>query len=200
MVNRDSSWNRRREVGPVDDKKLSRALRRGDRRALDKAMDAYTHYLSVVAWNALGPDARREDVEEIVSDTFLALWRNREGLDPEQNLKAYLAAIARNRAADRRRAARPAPVPLNELDESPVPGPQEELERRAFAAALWDAVTALPDIDRALVEGYYFEGERLQDLAGRLGLTPGGAKTRLCRARKALKKTLEKEGLTREAE
>jgi len=184
----------------VDDKKLSRALRQGDRRALDKAIAAYTSYLSVVAWRALGPDARQEDVEEIVSDTFLALWRSREDLDPEQGLKPYIAAIARNRAIDRRRTARPAPVSLDELDESPAPGPEEELERRAFTAALWDALAALPDVDRALVEGYYFEEERLRDLAGRLGLTPGCAKTRLCRARKTLKKMLIKEGLTREAE
>jgi len=183
----------------VDDGKLARALRRGDRRALDKAMSAYTAYLSTVAWRALGPDARREDVEEVVSDTFLALWRSRETLNPDQGLKPYLAAIARNRATDRRRSARPAPVPLSDLDEQPGPGPEEELERRAFTAALWEAVEALPETDRALVEGYYFEGEKLTELAKNLGLTPGNAKTRLCRARKALKKTLEKEGLTNDA-
>jgi len=182
----------------VDDEKLARALRRGDRRALDKTISAYTGYLSTVAWRALGPDARREDVEEVVSDTFLALWRSREGLDPEKGLKAYLAAIARNRATDRRRAARPAPVPLSEADEHPEPGPQEELERRDFAAALRAAVDALPETDRALVEGYYVEEEKLRDLARRLGLTHGGAKTRLCRARKTLKRILEKEGLTYE--
>jgi len=180
----------------VDNGKLARALRRGDRRALDKAMSAYTAYLSTVAWRALGPDARGEDVEEIVSDTFLALWRSREGLDPEKSLKAYLAAIARNKAADRLRCARPASLPLTELDRQPGPGPEEELERSAFSAALWEAVAALPEVDRALVEGYYFEGEKLRDLAKRLGLTAGGAKTRLCRARKSLKTMLEKEGLT----
>jgi len=184
----------------VDDGKLARALRRGDRRALDKAMSAYTPYLSTVAWRALGPGARNEDVEEIVSDTFLALWHSREGLDPDKGLKAYLAAIARNKAADRLRASRPASLPLTELDGQSGPGPEEELERRLFTAALWEAVAALPEVDRALVEGYYFEGEKLRDLAKRLGLTAGGAKTRLCRARKSLKATLEKEGLTREAD
>ncbi len=148
-----------------------------------------------MAWRALGFDARREDVEEVVSDTFLALWRSREGLDPEKSLRAYLAAIARNQAADRRRAARPAPVPFSELDEHPGPGPQEELERRDFAAALHTAVAALPETDRALVEGYYFEDEKLKALAARLGLSVPAAKTRLCRARKRLKKILEKEGL-----
>ncbi len=183
----------------MDDGKLARALRRGDRRALDKAMSAYTGYLSTVAWRALGPGARSEDVEEIVSDTFLALWRSREGLDPEKGLKAYLAAIARNRATDRLRAAPPAAVPLSDLDGRPGPGPEQELERRDFTAALWAAVAGLPELDRALVEGYYLEEEKLKDLARRLGLTPGAAKTRLCRARKALKKALEKEGLTHEA-
>lgn len=183
----------------MDEGKLARALRRGDRHALDKTMSAYTAYLSTVAWRALGPDARREDVEEVVSDAFLALWRSRETLDPNQGVKSYLAAITRNRASDRRRQAQPAPVPLTDLDEHPGPGPEEELERRTFTAALWAAVAALPETDRALVEGYYFEGAKLRDLAKALGLTPGNAKTRLCRARQSLKKTLEKEGLTNEA-
>ncbi len=183
----------------MNEEKLARALRRGDRRALDRAIADYTAYLSTVAWRALGPAARGEDVEEIVSDTFLALWRSREGLDPEKSLKAYLAAIARNRAADRLRASRTPCSPLSDAEEEPGPGPERELERRAFAAALHDAVSALPEVDRALVEGFYFEEEKLKDLAERLGLTPGGARTRLCRARKALKEMLEKEGLTSEA-
>lgn len=183
----------------ADEGKLSRALRRGDRRALDKAMHAYTGYLSTVAWRALGPNASSQDVEEIVSDTFLSLWYSREGLDPEKSLRSYLASIARNKATDRLRRARPAPVPLSELDESPSPSPEEELERCAFTQALWDAVASLPEVDRALVEGYYFEDVPLGELARSLGLTPGGARTRLCRARKKLKTTLEKEGLTREA-
>ena len=72
--------------------------------ALDRAVEAYTPYLSAVVWNAMGASASAEDVEEVVSDAFLALWSSRERLDPERGIKAWLAAVARNKAVDRLRA------------------------------------------------------------------------------------------------
>ena len=67
----------------MDDRKLAQKLKQGNRLALDRAMAAYTPYLSTVVWNALGPAASAQDVEEVVSDAFLALWSRRDSLQPE---------------------------------------------------------------------------------------------------------------------
>ena len=40
----------------------------------------------------------REDVEELTADVFLALWAHAGELDPEQGLRPWLGAVARNRA------------------------------------------------------------------------------------------------------
>ena len=179
----------------MNDKKLAQKLKRGDRLALDRAMDTYTAYLSAVVWNAMGPAASAQDVEEVVSDTFLALWSRRDSLRPEQGLKPWLAAVARNRAVDRLRAAPPRPLPLDEAGEAGGPGPEDELERRMFAEALRRAVEALPPPDDQLVLRFYYEGEKLKDIAGDLGLSLPAAKSRLCRARRRLKEILIKGGL-----
>lgn len=180
----------------MNDKKLAQRLKQGDRLALNRAMDAYTPYLSAVVWNAMGPAARREDVEEVVSDTFLALWSHRSSLKPEQGLKAWLAAVARNRAVDRLRAAPPVPLPLEEAGAgSGGPTPEEDWERRAFADALRRAVENLPPPDGQLVLRFYYEEERLKDIAHDLGLSVPAAKSRLCRARRRLKEILTKGGL-----
>ena len=60
--------------------------------ALDRAVEAYTPYLSAVVWNAMGASASAEDVEEVVSDAFLALWSSRERLDPERGRLGSRAA------------------------------------------------------------------------------------------------------------
>lgn len=180
----------------MNDKKLAQRLKRGDRLALDRAMDAYTGYLSTVVWRALGPAANAEDVEEIVSDAFLALWSRRDSLDPEQGLKSWLAAVARNRAVDRLRAAPPPPLSLD--DETAGGGgesPEEELERRMFAGALRRAVEGLPPPDDQIVLRFYYEEEKLKDIARDLGLSVPAAKSRLCRARRKLKEILIKGGL-----
>lgn len=179
----------------MNEKKLAQRLKRGDRLALDNAMDIFTPYLSVVVWNTMGPAASAPDVEEIVSDAFLALWLHRDGLNPEQGLKAWLAAAARNKAIDRMRAAPPAPLPLEDAGAAGGPNPEEELERRMFADALLRAVEALAPPDDQLVLRFYYEEERLKDIAADLGLSVPAAKSRLCRARHKLKKILTKGGL-----
>lgn len=179
----------------MNELKLAQKLKRGDRLALNRAMDAFTPYLSAVVWNAMGPSASTQDVEEIVSDAFLALWSHRDRLDPEQGLKSWLAAVARNRAIDRLRATPPTPLPLEDAATAGGCAPEEELERRMFADTLLRAVQALPPPDDQLVFRFYYEEERLKDIAADLGLSVPAAKSRLCRARQKLKTILVKGGL-----
>ena len=85
----------------------------------------------------------REDVEELTADVFLALWAHAGELDPEQGLRPWLGAVARNRAMDWLRTHKEA-APLPE--DAAAPGgadPQAEAERREWAARLRDAVAAL---------------------------------------------------------
>ena len=176
----------------MEEEKLARRLRRGDRLALDRAIQFYTPYLSTVVWRTLGPGAAREDVEEIVSDTFLSLWQNRDKLESERAVKSWLAAVARHKAIDRLRTAPPAPLPLLEAEARGGPRPDEELERRMFADALRREVEALESPDRELILRFYYEEEKLKDVAADLGLSVPAAKTRLHRARQKLKNRLQK--------
>ena len=177
----------------MDERKLAERLRAQDRRALEKAVTAYTGYVTVVARRALdGSTATREDLEEVVSDVFLALWRHADNLDPAQGVKSWLAAVARNKAVDR---LRPPGLPLEE--ETPAPGGTEaDLERRDAAETLWRAVEAMGEPDRALFLRHYYYGEKLRDVAADLGLKSAAAKTRLARGRKALRAQLTRGGDT----
>lgn len=163
--------------------------------ALNRVMDRFTPYLSTVVWNVMGPAASTQDVEEVVSDAYLSLWTHRDTLDPARGVKSWLAAAARNRAIDRMRTAPPPPLPLEDGETARGTSPEEELERKQFAAALLQAVEALPPPDNALVFRFYYEEERLKDIARDLGLSVPAAKSRLCRARQKLKAILTKGGL-----
>ena len=179
----------------MNEAKLTRRLQLGDRLAFNRTMDVYTAYLSTVAWRAMGPKATPEDVEEVVSDAFLALWRNRDNLKPEQGVKSWLAAVTRNAAIDRLRKAAPVPLPLEDVETSGGPNLEEELERRMFADALRQAVENLEPPDDQLILRFYYEGEKIKDIAADLGLSVPTAKTRLHRARQKLKHQLIKGGL-----
>ena len=113
----------------MDERALVKKLNRGSRSALDTAVERFTPYVSAVILRPLAGRACREDVEELCADVFVALCSHAHQLDPEQGLRPWLAAVARNKAADWLRRCRPAdPIPDNAPD--PSPGPEELAQRR----------------------------------------------------------------------
>ena len=87
----------------MDERRLLRRLSRGDCAALEEIMDAYMPYVYTIAHNILAPALPREDVEEVASDAFTALWEKGEAVRPGK-LKAWLAAVTRNAALSRLRS------------------------------------------------------------------------------------------------
>lgn len=177
---------------PVDERKLAEKLKKRSRTALEQAVELFTPYVSTVAWRTLGERSGREDLEEIISDVFLALWENAPGLDPAQGLRPWLGTVARNKALDRLR--RPVAIPLDEDTPSPARGPEREAEENDNAERLWRAVEALGEPDTTLFLRHYYYGDKLSDIAKELGLGLGNVKVRLSRGRKRLKELLTKGG------
>ena len=180
----------------MEDAHLIAGLRRRSRAALEDAIRRYTSYVSVTVWRTLsaGGSAPREDVEEVVSDVFLALWEHAGELREGGDLRPWLGTVAKNKAIDRLRRS-PAPVlPLTDTDAAPQPGPQETAEQREWAERLWQAVDAMDEPDRTLFLRYYWYGDRLKDVARDLNLNLSTAKSRLLRGRKALREVLTKGG------
>ena len=173
----------------MDDQALIRALQAGERAALRRTMEVYAGYTSAVLGNTLRGQASREDLEELLSDVFLSLWRSREGLDPEKSLKSWLAAVARNRAVDfLRRKKETHPVPDGLPD--PAPGPEEQLLQKERIQALERALSALSARDRNLVYRKYYYLQSTARMAAELGLTERAVEGRLYRIRRKLQKQL----------
>ena len=174
----------------MDERMFIKKLNRGSRSALDQAIQRYTPYVSAVILRALAGRACREDVEELCADVFVALWPHAGHIDPDQGVRPWLAAVARNRATDWLRRQRPA-APIPEDAPDPAPGPEELAQRRERSARLWAAVDALGEPDRTLFMRYYYEEDKLKTIAAELGLSQTAAKQRLFRGRKALRAALK---------
>ena len=173
----------------MDDQALIRALQAGERAALRRTMEIYAGYTSAVLGNTLRGQASREDLEELLSDVFLSLWRSREGLDPDKSLKSWLAAVARNRAVDfLRRKKETHPVPDGLPD--PAPGPEEQLLQKERIQALERALNALSARDRNLVYRKYYYLQSTARMAAELGLTERAVEGKLYRIRRKLQKQL----------
>ena len=86
----------------MDEKSILKKLRNRDEKAFEEIIDLYSAYITAVVRNLLGSRGTKEDVEEVVADTFIALWITAERINYEEysSIKAYIAVIARNKAHD----------------------------------------------------------------------------------------------------
>ena len=174
----------------MDESKLIRQLQKGSTSALEALIRRYTPYVGAAAYRVLAA-CPREDLEEVVADTFVALWEHAGQLEPDRgSLRAWLGTVAANKAKNKLRS-RPAALPLDEA--VPAAGtPESTLEQRESGEALWRAVDALEEPERTLFLRYYYEGEKLKTVAADLGLNLSTAKTKLARGRKLLRAQLTK--------
>lgn len=179
----------------MNDTKLIQALLHGQRGALDKAVSHYSGYVASVARNVLGAQATREDLEEIVSDVFIALWRTADRLDESRPLKGYLAAIARNAAVDRLRRSRPeSPLPEEDiLPADEAQGPEAEALRREQAQILRRLLLAMPTEDREIFVRFYYYRQTVREIAAIMNWNESTIKARLSRGRAKLREQLTKE-------
>src|SRR6476661_1896891 len=126
-------------VGAVEDVALVREVAAGSQDALATLYDRHAEAVYVAACRLTSD---RQVAEEVVQETFLALWNRAELFDPAAgSLAAWIHTIARNRTVDRLRAAgrRPSLVPLSSAASSGRGGagveePDAEALERVLAA------------------------------------------------------------------
>lgn len=85
----------------MKDKRLILKLKQGDSKALNIIIEKYSSYVYTVIRNIIGYYMTEEDIEEVVSDSFVNLWNNSDKLSEDRPLTPYLSAIARNAAKNR---------------------------------------------------------------------------------------------------
>lgn len=179
--------------------KLLRRLKDGESAALGRIMEAYTPYVAAIVRNIIDPPLHEEDVEEVVADVFLALWRNADDVG-DGKLCPWLAAVTRNRAKDKLRALH-LTLPLeDDAVELAVEGPETEAVRQEAILVTKEAVDALGEPDRSIFRRYYYLYQKTDEIAADMGLKPSVVRNRLSRGREKIKKELLKRGLCNEAE
>ncbi|WP_455581471.1 RNA polymerase sigma factor [Dysosmobacter sp.] len=173
---------------------LSARLRLGDTAALEEAMDRYASYAAKIIAACLNQTLPAEDMEEALADVFISLWNSRERL--EGAVKPYLAAIARNAARQKLRQHRPMealPEDRDLADEAPLP--EQQAETAEQAAALRNAIEAMPPEDRDLFIRVYYLGQTVEEVSAVTGQNPSTLRVRLHRGRKKLGQLLSERGV-----
>lgn len=156
---------------------LVASARRGDRAAF---AELYRRFRRAVH-GAILARAPYRDAGDLVQDTFASALERLPQLADPAAFPGWLLTIARNRAIDHVRGARP----TVELEEIPgtVPRPGEVAEVLA-------ALRALPEAYRETLVMRLVEGMSGPEIAEQTGLSPGSVRVNLHRGMKLLRERL----------
>ena len=167
-------------------------MKNGDTAALEWFIERYTGYAAAVVTNITGPQ-RVSDAEEIVADTFFALWQNAWRIKGSA-VKSYIARIARNKALDFIRGAGEENLPLEEdVLELAVAGPEDAYAAAADRFAVQEAVLAMSHPQREIFIRHYFYFQKVAEISEAMGIPENTVKTHLRRGREKLRRMLEGE-------
>ena len=70
-----------KQIDMTDEAEILQRLRNREKNSIDEAIRIYTPYLSTVLYHMAGNSLPKEDIEEIVADVFVVLWKNSGRID-----------------------------------------------------------------------------------------------------------------------
>lgn len=171
----------------LDERTLARA-QRGEPAACTALVRRYQPQVGALVSRMLAPSGRRAAIEDVAQETFLRVFRALSGWDPRggARLSTWILTIATRAAVDELRK-RPATDPLLDADDAAAPPP---VELRALGRAIERAVGALSPEYRAVFLLREFHELTYEEIGRALDLDVGTVKSRLSRARAALRLAL----------
>lgn len=190
------------DAAEIDDKRLLDRLRRGEEAAFAELMRAHGGHLLAVARRMLRSD---EDASDAVQEAFLSAFRALERFQGDSRLSTWLHRIVVNACLMKLRTRRRKP---EESIDDLLPGFLEDghqahpatpwredagdaLQRERERVVVREAIDRLPESHRTVLLLRDVEELDTDETARLLGLSTSAVKTRLHRARQALRTLLD---------
>ena len=185
---------------------LARKLLAGEPEAFDRFVEHFRSKIFQYSWLMCG---HREDAEEVAQETLLKIFESFDQLREPERVRAWVFRIAKNACLMKRRKSVFAPAHELSLDEF-TPAlehegdqvklqiadwsnlPEEQVLRGELRRVLRQAISSLPEIYRAVILLRDVEELSTDETAQILDLSTDAVKTRLHRARLAVRQELDR--------
>lgn len=180
---------------------LVKRARRRDEAAWTQLVQEHQEPVFRLAYLMLGSIATVADAEDLAQETFVRAYLKLEQFKDGRPLRPWLLAIAANLARNRRRSQGRYWAALQrwwrrvgEQDAvEPAPAHVADIDSRRQADRLWEAVQKLSTDHQQAVYLRYFLDLSEEEMAAALDVAQGTVKSRLYRARQALREVIETE-------
>lgn len=135
-----------------------------------------------------------EDVEEIISDTIIAIWKNREKLDINKKMAPYVAGVCINLIKKKYRDLK---ILENIEDFEQQITASEDIEinqiQNEYYKEIMNKLDSMKEEDKEIFILYYFNGYGIKKIAITKEMSESKVKSKLFRVRKKLRKYIKRE-------
>jgi RNA polymerase sigma-70 factor, ECF subfamily len=179
---------------PEPTRALLEAARRGDARALDRLIAAHQDRIYRFGLKMCRDPA---DAEDVLQETLLSMARGIDAFREDAALSTWLYTIARSHCIKKRRRSKFAPDAVHSLEGEAHPeardvaddgrSPDDALAAKRVEDALEAAIDALAPKYREVLILRDVEGLTAPEVANVLGISAAAVKSRLHRARRAVR-------------
>lgn len=168
---------RHRAPGEIEDRQQLASIARRDSRAFESLYDRYSRSVYSLALGMLRDPAT---AQEVTQEVFLSIWRQAAEFDPSRGTaRSWVLALAHHKSVDAvRRQRLRATEPLEETQASDLDTVDETL-RRLEQGRVREALVRLPAEQRKAIVFAYYGGYTQEEVAKRLSIPLGTAKTRI---------------------
>ena len=162
---------------------------------LERIIEDFTPYISKIINNMVKDCLNEYDKEDVASDVFFILWKNREKLDKDKKMTSYLAGITKNVIREKLRKLK-----LN-LDISDYENNLIDYDKIDFLysnleeiSKIEKIVSKMKAIDKQIFLSFYYSSKSIKDIAKENHISEFNVKQRLYRIRNKIRKEVNKNG------
>jgi|SRR6056297_2071554 len=178
-----------------EDIKLIHLMKDGDIKAFEVIFERYRTFVRKLAYSF----SREENIiEEIVQNSFLKVYKKIDQFKENSKFTSWLYVIVKNegrmylREKEKRKKFKNIENPMDKFEKADKKTMDEKVELKELKRKVKMAIDELPDHYQNILEKVAFEGKKYKEVASELNLTISQVKSRLYRARKKLKKMIDK--------
>ena len=188
----------------MSDQLLVSAAKSGDRSAFVELCGRHSKKILPTIYRIT---KNREDAEDVLQDSLLKAFVHLKSFEGRSSFSSWLTRIAINSALMALRKRRGLEIPIDHASDDcqiwhawepcdQAETPESHLVRREREELLRSAILRLPSMFREVVELRHAQEYSTSEIAQELGISVGAAKSRLLRARMAVRASFSAKTLT----
>ena len=159
---------------------------------LERIINEYSSYIAMIINNMASTNLSNEDKEEIISEVFFILWKNKHKLDINKSLSSYIAGITRNLVKEYLRK-----IKIN-VDISDYENSLYGYDKIDFLDTniqeirhIEKKLENMKEIDKTIFLDFYYSSKSIKDIAKEQKMSEFSVKQRLYRIRNKIKKEVK---------